>query len=278
MPQTGVHKSGMPVRQGETGKNMTYNNSPIGVFDSGMGGVSVLKELVKLMPNEDFIYVGDSENAPYGTKGPETVRKLTVDNIKYLISKGVKAAVIACNTATSVGAAAARGIFDIPIIGIEPALKPAVSMKKEPFVAVMATPLTLKEEKFAHLMGQYIDKAQIYKIPCPKLVEFVENGILGGEELESSVREYFRPIKNKHIDAVVLGCTHYSFVKETIKKVVGNGVSIFDGGEGTAKELLRRLKEENMTADPQKKGNVYFENTSKDEKMLELEINLFVSK
>lgn len=238
------------------------DNSPIGVFDSGVGGISVLKELVKLMPNENFIYFGDSKNAPYGTKSLEEIKELTVENAKFLAQKGVKAIVIACNTATSAGANAVREIFDIPVVGIEPALKPAALMSKNPKIAVMATPLTLKLEKFANLMDKFDTQAEIYPIECPDIVGFVEKGIFEGEELENCIKKYFKKAKNICLDGVVLGCTHYPFVKSVIKSVVGENVKLFDGGEGTAKELLRRLTEKNLLSDRTQKGNVEFINSS----------------
>ena len=238
------------------------DNSPIGVFDSGVGGISVLKELVSLMPNENFIYFGDSLNAPYGTKTLDEIQKLTVENAKFLKSKGVKAIVIACNTATSAGGKKVREILDIPVVGIEPALKPAALMKENAKIAVMATPLTLKLEKFANLMDKFDENAEIYPIECPDIVGFVEKGVLQGPEIENCIRKYFEPLKAVKLDGVVLGCTHYPFVKETVKKVLGDNVKLFDGGEGTAKELLRRLKEKNLLSDRKLKGNVEFINSS----------------
>ena len=237
-------------------------NLPIGVFDSGVGGISVLKELVKIMPNENFMYFGDSYNAPYGTKSLDEIKSLTVKNANFLVEKGVKAIVIACNTATSAGAKKVREMLDIPVIGIEPALKPAALMSENPKIAVMATPLTLKLEKFANLMEKFDENAVIYTIECPEIVGFVEKGILDGVEIENCIRKYFEPLKDIKLDGVVLGCTHYPFVKEVIQKVVGDNVKLFDGGEGTAKELLRQLKEKNLLSDRKEKGNVEFLNSS----------------
>ena len=237
-------------------------NLPIGVFDSGVGGISVLKELVKIMPNENFIYFGDSYNAPYGTKSLDEIKSLTVKNANFLVEKGVKAIVIACNTATSAGAKKVREMLDIPVIGIEPALKPAALMSENPKIAVMATPLTLKLEKFANLMEKFDENAVIYTIECPEIVGFVEKGILDGVEIENCIRKYFEPLKDIKLDGVVLGCTHYPFVKEVIQKVVGDNVKLFDGGKGTAKELLRQLKEKNLLSDRKEKGNVEFLNSS----------------
>lgn len=237
-------------------------NSPIGVFDSGVGGISVLKELVNLMPNENFIYFGDSKNAPYGTKSTEEIKELTVANAKLLKDKGVKAIVIACNTATSAGGKKVRELLDIPVIGIEPALKPAALMKENAKIAVMATPLTLRLEKFANLMERFDENAVIYTVECPEIVGFVEKGILEGKDIENCIRKYFKPLKDVKLDGIVLGCTHYPFVKDVIKKVVGEDVKLFDGGQGTAKELLRRLKEKNLLSDRKLKGKVEFINSS----------------
>ena len=237
-------------------------NSPIGVFDSGVGGISVLKELVNLMPNENFIYLGDSKNAPYGTKSTEEIKELTVANAKLLKDKGVKAIVIACNTATSAGGKKVRELLDIPVIGIEPALKPAALMKENAKIAVMATPLTLRLEKFANLMERFDENAVIYTVECPEIVGFVEKGILEGKDIENCIRKYFKPLKDVKLDGIVLGCTHYPFVKDVIKKVVGEDVKLFDGGQGTAKELLRRLKEKNLLSDRKLKGKVEFINSS----------------
>ena len=154
---------------------------PIGVFDSGVGGISVLRELVAQMPNENYIFFGDSKNAPYGTKTLEEVQKLTCADAEYLLSRGVKALVVACNTATSAAIRILREKYaDMPVIGIEPALKPAVHAGGHPRVLVMATPMTLREEKFHALMQRFGSDAEILRLPCPGLVEYVEQGVLEG--------------------------------------------------------------------------------------------------
>lgn len=232
---------------------------PIGVFDSGVGGISVLKELYSLMGNENYIYFGDSLNAPYGSKDAEEVKKLTVYNIEKLMSMGAKACVIACNTATSVAAAFLREKYkDFPIIGVEPALKPAVLAKKNSTVVVMATPVTLKEKKFFSLMKSFEGEAKIIPLPSPRLAGMIEEGILEGKELEDYIKELFLPYENEKIDSVVLGCTHYPFIKETLYKVLGKSVAIFDGGYGTAKETRRRIEEKGCLNESEKKGEITF--------------------
>lgn len=241
---------------------MEQMQQPIGVFDSGLGGISVLGELVAFLPNENYLYLGDSKHAPYGTKSLQEVQKLTCNNIEYLIGKGAKAIVVACNTATSAAIQILREHHkDMPIIGIEPALKPAVLQKEHPNVLVMATPMTLREEKFHALMKRYENEAEIISLPCPGLVEFVERGELEGEALEAYFKELFAPFADKKIDSAVLGCTHYPLVKNVIQKMLGDSVTLFDGGEGTAHETYRRLKEKNLLNTTPQKGTVIFENT-----------------
>ena len=256
------------------GNIIEKNKLPIGVFDSGVGGISILKELVKLMPNENFIYYGDSANAPYGTKSLEQVMELVCNDAAYLCAKGVKALVVACNTATSVGIKTLRERYQevMPVIGIEPALKPAVLSKEHPTVLVMATPMTLREEKFHNLMQRFMEQAEIVPLPCPGLMEFVERGELTSDALEQYLSELFSPYKK--IDAVVLGCTHYPFVKEMIRKVIGKNVMLFDGGEGTARETKRQLEVRGMLNTSDEKGTVVFENSANRQELLDLSQNL----
>ena len=167
---------------------MDEMHRPIGVFDSGVGGISVLKELVALMPNENYIFYGDSKNAPYGTKTLKEVQDLTCADAEYLLEQNVKALVVACNTATSAAIRILRKKYQdqMPVIGIEPALKPAASVKKNPRVIVMATPMTIREEKFQKLLKQFTSRPQVISLPCPGLVEFVERNRSSYSELELS--------------------------------------------------------------------------------------------
>ena len=192
---------------------------PIGVFDSGVGGISVLRELVALMPNENFIFYGDSKNAPYGTKTLEEVRKLTLADAEYLMTQNVKALVVACNTATSAAIHILREKYqkEIPVIGIEPALKPAVSVKENPRVLVMATPMTIRQPKFHHLLDKYKDMAEIVSVECKGLMEYVEHGELHGAELNMYFEEHLRPYLTDDTETIVLGCTHYPFLRPQLR-------------------------------------------------------------
>ena len=236
---------------------MTDMSLPIAVFDSGLGGMSVLSELIKILPNENFIYFGDSANAPYGTKSADEVRALTVLVFERLLARGIKAFVIACNTATSVSVAYLRERYpDMLIIGVEPALKPAALCAQHPTVAVLATPLTLKETKFSELLSKYSEDARVIPFACPGLVEFVERGIFEGEELDTFLSGLFEPLKKERLDCVVLGCTHYPLVKGAIIKALGDDVRVFDGGYGTARQTARRLEEAGLLNKSEKKGRI----------------------
>lgn len=244
---------------------MDRKKLPIGVFDSGVGGISVLRELVKLMPEEKYLYFGDSANAPYGTKGLEQVRQLTMKNIGYLLERGVKSVVVACNTATSVAVADLRKKYpDLPLVGIEPAIKPAVEQHPGGRIIVMATPMTLRQEKFCRLMGRWEAQAQIVPLPCPGLMEYVERDHLEGEDLRKYLTELFWSVDHKPMDAIVLGCTHYPFAKTAIRNVVGTEVKIYDGGLGTAREMKRRLQESGLLTENAEERQVIFENSYAD--------------
>ena len=249
------------------------NRKPVGVFDSGVGGISVLRELVKVMPGEDFLYLGDSVHAPYGTKSLEEVRKLTVKNVELLLERGAKSIVVACNTATSAAVALLRQRYpSLPLVGIEPAIKPAVLENPGAHVVVMATPMTLRQEKFRKLMGMYKEEAEIVPLPCPGLMEFVERGELESGELRRYLTELFWTVGENPMEVIVLGCTHYPFAREMIQQVVGEQVKIYDGGYGTAREMKRRLEEAGLTTTSREAGRVTFlnsRNTSEEQRLCE---------
>ena len=236
---------------------------PIGVFDSGVGGISVLKESLKVLPFEDFIYFGDSRNAPYGIRSVDEVKQLTFNAVDFLLEKGVKAVVIACNTATSAAIDALRENYkDIPIIGIEPALKPAVEVSKGKSVIIMATPMTLSEKKFSNLMEQHNKEVNIIPLPCAGLVEMIENGMIEGDELQRYLRDKLKGFILLDIASIVLGCTHYPFIKNELIKIVGEKTIIIDGSVGTVNQLRRQLKSNNILNEKKTKGRVTIYNSA----------------
>lgn len=246
-----------------------YN--PIGFFDSGLGGISVLRETLQRLPHEDYLYFGDSLHAPYGVKSAEEVCRLSLSVTEHLLEQGAKAIVIACNTATSAAAECLRQKFPhVPIIGTEPALKPAVERHPGGRILIMATATTLKEQKFMDLWNQYKDDAEIIPVPCSGLMEFVEQGILRGPELEAFLLEKLSPFLRVPIDAIVLGCTHYPFLRSAIRHLVGRQPEIIDGADGIARQLHRRLAALQLLNDRETPGTVTFENSLEGSEMTEL--------
>ena len=226
---------------------------PIGMFDSGVGGLSVLGEAVRQLPGEDFIYFGDTANAPYGTKSPEAVRKLAFDIVESFRQQNVKAVVIACNTATAEAAKELRAHYDFPIIGMEPALKPASEMEGDGLRLVLATPGTLSSEKYANLYSRFGQNA--VSLPCPGLMEFVEAGDRGSPELRAYLQNLLAPYLNRNVTAVVLGCTHYPFIKPLIQSYFPDTTKVLDGNAGTVRQL-RRVLEQKGQLNPGRSGSV----------------------
>ncbi len=248
---------------------------PIGFFDSGLGGISILRGTQQLMPNEDYLYFGDSLHAPYGVRSAEEVLMLSRAATEHLLEQGAKAIVIACNTATSAAAATLRAEYpDVPIIGTEPALKPAVERHPGGRILVMATAMTLQEQKFLDLWEQFRGQAEIVPVPCSGLMEFVERGILRGDELEQFLLEKLEPFNKVPVDAVVLGCTHYPFLRGTIRKLIGRGPEILDGAEGVARQLRRRLIELDLCNPRTQSGQVIFQNSLDGHEMIALSESL----
>ena len=237
----------------------------IAVFDSGVGGLSVLKALLQEMPGENFLYFGDSANAPYGEKSTQEVKRLTMAAAQRLLERGVKALVLACNTATAAAVEELRSAYpDVIIIGIEPALKLAVDRFPTGKIGVMATPVTLREEKFHQQLHRFPD-AQVTAISAPGLVELIEEGHQNDKAVEDLLAPILSPYYNQ-LDAVVLGCTHYPFAAKTIGKLLGEKTLLLDGGEGTARQARRRLEEENLLLEGE--GSVQMENSAQDVQML----------
>ena len=243
-------------------------NDYIAVFDSGVGGISVLRQLRKVMPEEKFIYFGDSANAPYGAKSTREVRDLTLAAAEKLMAAyPVKALVVACNTATAAAIETLRKTYpDLIVVGIEPALKVAADHLPHGSIGVMATEVTLREEKFDALVHRFEDRT-IYKIPAPGLVQLIEAGKSDDPETDALLRQLLEPYLGR-IDALVLGCTHYPFVTRRIKRILGPGTVVVHGGRGTAKETHRRLEKAGLLHEGP--GCVEILNSLKDKQILQL--------
>ena len=248
------------------------NNNPIAVFDSGVGGISVLREMVRIMPNENFLYYGDTRNAPYGIKTNEEIKALTIANVEGFLDGGCKAVAIACNTATAAAVKELRIIYpDLPLVGIEPAVKPAVEKAPGGRILVMATPVTVRSEKYHILLDRYKDQAEIESLPCPGLMDFVEAGDIDSPRLNRFLDELLYDHRGDNApDVIVLGCTHYPFLKEAIRRNVGEKTILVDGGEGTARELKRRLTEAGLLNQEASGGSITYGNSMNSEETVAL--------
>ena len=232
---------------------------PIGIFDSGIGGISVLAEIIKILPNEEFIYFADTLHAPYGDKPEDVVRALSIKAAEFLSSIGIKCLVVACNTATGAAINEIRKMCAFPVIGMEPAVKPAVELALNGKILVMATPLTLKSKKFNELIRHYKHRSEIVPLPCPGLVEIIEQGHTHGREIEEYLSPLFSSVNQEDISTIVLGCTHYVLIKEEIVKVMGMEINIIDGNYGTARHTMTVLqKEQLLNNEVEKKPKIPF--------------------
>jgi len=251
---------------------MNTKNDYIGLFDSGVGGISVLRHMVRLMPEERYLYFGDSANAPYGTKTKQQVRELSFAVAEKLLKRGIKALVVACNTATSAAIQELRAAYpDLIVVGIEPALKLAADRFPGGNLGVMATPMTLREEKFDILLHRFDEQCTVSRIPAPGLVELIEQGKGNSPEAEALLRMLLKDYIGR-IDALVLGCTHYPFASDAIRRVLGDCVALLDGGDGTARETKRRLEAAGLMHDGP--GEITIENSSGDPRLIRLAYQL----
>ena len=213
----------------------------IAFFDSGIGGLSVLHHAMKILPNEEFVFFADEDNVPYGTKPREAVMKFVNEAFKFLLTLDVKAIVVACNTATSVAVKEMRRRYELPIIGMEPAIKRALDLYGDKRVLVTATPITINGEKI-HLLIDRLGKRDIVDLlALPGLVDFAERQDFNSEAVTDYLREQLKPYNFKEYSSLVLGCTHFNYFKDTMRKLLPDNVQFVDGNEGTLKELMRRL-------------------------------------
>ena len=256
------------IKSFEMGDTMTKHDY-IAVFDSGVGGISVLRHLRRVLPGERFLYFGDSANAPYGSRTTEEVRALTLAAAKKLTEEyPIKALVIACNTATAAAVKQVRAAYpDLIVIGIEPALKVAADHFPGGRIGVMATEVTLREEKFDLLLHRFDENCTITKIPAPGLVQLVEAGKVDCPETDGLLRDILGDYIGK-LDALVLGCTHYPFAAKAISRVLGEDVKLLEGGDGTARETKRRLSQAGLLEEG--RGEIKIVNSSPGDAMVRL--------
>ena len=241
------------------------SSRPIGVMDSGVGGISVLKHIHALLPHEDLIYFADSKYAPYGNKTAQEITQRCLILCDDLLQKNVKAIVVACNTATAAAIDTLRDTFDIPIIGMEPAVKPAAEASKNGVIGVLATVGTLKSAQFAALLESYGRDVKVVTQACTGLVECIERGELDSTETKELIQLYTAPLLAEGADTIVLGCTHYPFVKHVIQDIVGDRITLIDTGAAVAKQLKRQLAEKDLLSVSQQKAEVHFWTNSKAE-------------
>jgi glutamate racemase len=238
-------------------------NQAIGVFDSGVGGISVLKHIHALLPHEHLLYVADSKHAPYGNKTAQEITARCFELADFLIAKDVKALVVACNTATAAAIDAMRAKYDLPdfnftIIGMEPAVKPAAGATKNGIIGVLATVGTLKSAQFAGLLEAYGRDVKVVTQACVGLVECIERGELDTPETKALIRQYTAPLLAEGADTIVLGCTHYPFVKQVIREIVGDKITLIDTGAAVAKQLKRQLDEKGLLSESHQEAEVTF--------------------
>lgn len=225
---------------------MLNSNNPIGIFDSGVGGISIWKELNTLLPNENTIYLADSMHAPYGPKGKEEIIRLSKKNTKLLIERGVKIIIVACNTATTAAIDVLRSEYAIPFVGIEPAIKPAAISSRQEKVGILATEGTLKSSLFQNTSSAFRSKVDIIEKVGTGLVEAIEKGDINSTPTRQLLKKYLDPMVDQGIDKLVLGCTHYPFLKPLIKQLIPQNIEIIDSGKAVAKRTEFILNQEGM--------------------------------
>ena len=249
-------------------------------MDSGVGGISVLKHIHALLPHEDLIYLADSKYAPYGNKTAQEITQRCLILCDDLLQKKVKAIVVACNTATAAAIDTLRDTFDIPIIGMEPAVKPAAEASKNGIIGVLATVGTLKSAQFAGLLEAYGRDVKVITQACVGLVECIERGELDSAETKALIRLYTAPLLAEGADTIVLGCTHYPFVKHVIQEIVGQDsnqrhITLIDTGAAVAKQLKRQLEEKDLLSARQEKAEVNFWTNSEVENAEQVTVKLW---
>jgi glutamate racemase len=242
------------------------NNGPIGIFDSGIGGTSIWREINKMLPNESTIYLADSRNAPYGEKSKEQILQLSIKNVEYLLKKGCKLIVVACNTATTNAIKELRTAYSVPMIGIEPAIKPAALNSKTKTVGVLATKGTLSSDLFNSTSEIHANGIKVLDQVGSGLVELIEKGEVHTSETKALLQRYLEPMLSKGMDQLVLGCTHYPYLIPLLKEILPDTIRIIDSGEGVARQTRNVLQRNNLLtgSDGENSSHQFFTNGDVD--------------
>lgn len=238
------------------------NDAPIGIFDSGLGGLSVAREIRTLLPNEPLLYLADSAHCPYGPRPQMEIRGLALAAVDELVRRGAKVIVVACNTATGAALETLRETYTLPIVGLEPAVKPAVAASFNRRVGVMATTATLRSERFARLVRTFADDALVIPQACPGVVDLIESGVTDRERIREVLEPFVAPLRDAGVDTVVLGCTHYPFLRGAIGSLLGPGVLLIDSGNAVARRVERVLWNAGALAGS-REGTVHFLTTGR---------------
>ncbi len=255
------------------------SSESIGIFDSGVGGLTVASEVMKRLPGEDIIYFGDTGRYPYGSRSPEIVRRFALQDMGFLLALGVKAVVVACNTASSVALDKLRERFPLPLMGvIEPGAKAAVRATRNGIVGVIGTRATIKSSSYDQAIRRLDPKVRVIAKPCPLFVALAEEGWTQGKAVRLVAHEYLDPLKKEGVDTLVLGCTHYPLLREVIGEVMGVGVKLIDSAKETSRELKDLLKREGLLNSGKERGNYRFLVTDNPEAFLEVGGNFLKGK
>jgi len=244
--------------QADSTPGAASHDRPVGVFDSGVGGLSILREIRQQLPAEDLVYFADTANCPYGSKTKPELQTLAVRIAGFLLDRGAKLIVVACNTASVAALATLRATFPVPFVGVVPAVKPAALATRTRRVAVLATPATFQGEMFDDLVRSFAADVQVIRQVCPGLVELVERGAVDGPEVRRLLERYLRPALEASVDTVVLGCTHYPFLRPVVEDIVGPGVGVLDSGEAVARQVGRVLDARGLRRRGEARGQTVF--------------------
>lgn len=233
-------------------------NNPIGIFDSGVGGLSVSRSIREALPHEDLIYIADARYAPYGEKSQDFIAQRSATLVDYLLNKNAKAIVVACNTATVSTIHKLRAQFSIPIIGVEPGIKPAVSQSRSGIVGVLATQQTVNSESFSQLKERFSAEAQIHVQPCPGLAKQIESMALECDETRTLLTRYVDPLLKQGADTLVMGCTHYAFLTPLLETIVGPDIQIINTHTAVSRQVIRRLEKAGLCSNSSTTGTERF--------------------